>query len=95
MRKVTYQKVPCGWSECVVEAIAPDVDGKDDAADDVQKVEDSQVLRDRVVDGWRAGRGCVESGEKSCYDIHCEYEMSMTIDIVDEAQNICPLRSTC
>ena len=55
MRKVTNQKVPCGWSECVVEAIAPDVDGKDDAADDVQKVEDSQVLRDRVVDGWRAG----------------------------------------
>ena len=65
MRKVTNQKVPCGWSERVVEAIAPDVDGKDDAADDVQKVEDGQVLRDRVVDGWRAGRGCVESGENN------------------------------
>ena len=63
MRKVTNQKVPCGWSERVVEAIAPDVDSEDDAAYDVQKVEDSQVLRDCVVDGWRAGRGCVESGE--------------------------------
>ena len=68
MRKVTNQKVPCGWSECVVEAIAPDVHSEDNAADDVQKVEDSQVLRDRVVDGWRAGRGCVESG-KSFVDI--------------------------
>ena len=63
MRKVTNQKIPCGWSECVVEAIAPDVDSKDNAADDVQKVEDSQVLCYCVVDGWRAGRGCVESGE--------------------------------
>ena len=40
MRKVTNQKVPCGWSERVVEAIAPDVDSEDDAAYDVQKVED-------------------------------------------------------
>ena len=63
MRKVTNQKVPCGWSERVVEAIAPDVDSEDDAAYDVQKVEDGQMLCDRVVDGWRAGRGCVESGE--------------------------------
>ena len=41
MRKVTNQKVPCGWSERVVEAIALDVDGEYNAADDVQKVEDS------------------------------------------------------
>ena len=63
------QEVSSSRCECVVEAVAVDVDGEDDAADDVQKVEDSQVLRDRVVDGWRAGRGCVESG-KSCYDMH-------------------------
>ena len=63
-RKVTNQKVPCGWSECVVEAIAPDVDGKDDAADDVDQVEDGQVLGKGIVDCRGAGRGCIESEKK-------------------------------
>ena len=39
-----------------------DVDGEDDAADDVQQVVDGQVLRDGIVDGRGSGGGCIEPG---------------------------------
>ena len=39
-----------------------DVDGEDDAADDVQQVVDGQVLRDGIVDGRGPGGGCIEPG---------------------------------
>ena len=39
-----------------------DVDGEDDAADDVQQVVDGQVLRDGIVDGRGSGGGRIEPG---------------------------------
>ena len=39
-----------------------DVDGEDDAADDVQQVVDGQVLRDGIVDGRGPGGGRIEPG---------------------------------
>ena len=56
------QEVSSGRRGWVVESVAVDVDGEDDAADDVQQVVDRQVLRDGVVDRGRSGGGCVESG---------------------------------
>ena len=56
------QEVSSGGGEGVVEAVAVDVDGEDDAADDVQQVVDGQVLRDGIVDGRRSGGGRIEPG---------------------------------
>ena len=61
------QKVPCGGGERVVESVAVDVDGEDDAADDVQQVVDGQVLRDGIVDGRRSRGGGIEPGESRCW----------------------------
>ena len=58
------QKVPCGGGERVVESVAVDVDGEDDAADDVDQVEDGQVLGKGIVDCRGTGRGCIESEKK-------------------------------
>ena len=58
------QKVPCSGGERVVESVAVDVDGENDAADDVDQVEDGQVLGKGIVDCRRTGRGCIESEKK-------------------------------
>jgi len=58
-----HQEVSSGRREGVVEAIAVDVDGEYDAADDVQQVVDGQVLRDGIVDRGRSGGGGIESVE--------------------------------
>ena len=58
------QEVSSGRCECVIEAVAVDVDGEDDAADDVQQVVDGQVLRDGIVHRRRSRGGCIESGRK-------------------------------
>ena len=44
-----------------------DVDGEDDAADDVQQVVDGQVLGDCIVDGRRSRGGGIEPGESRCW----------------------------
>ena len=61
------QEVSSSRGEGVVEAVAVDVDGEDDAADDVQQVVDGQVLRNGIVDGRRSRGGGIEPGESRCW----------------------------
>ena len=58
------QEVSSSRGEGVVEAVAVDVDGEDDAADDVQQVVDGQVLCDGIVHRGGSRGGCIESGRK-------------------------------
>ena len=57
-----HQQPRRGRGERVVEAEAVDVDTEEEAAAEVEKVVDGQLLGDGVVQGGGAGRGGVEPG---------------------------------